>query len=373
MKLKGYIQVLNVDGGWYVPESSDSGAGPAGPQGPEGPAGPAGPKGDKGDKGDPGDDGSGSGTPGPEGPQGPAGPKGDTGDAGPAGAKGDTGDAGAPGAAGPKGDTGDTGPAGPKGDTGDAGPTGPAGADSTVAGPAGAKGDKGDTGDAGTPGAPGTPGTQGPKGDTGDAGLAGPAGPTGPSGADGIPEAPQDGQLYGRQDGAWELIPVGGANTALDYSFNTTTLQPPSNGQVRFSDFPPEAPLLWVDYTSATGIDRTLVLQNSFKKGTLLLLQDAANANNYAYFTLTADGADKGTYIEAAITCTNYAGIYSNGSYILYIQKPGGSVVESGTLTSPDGQAKVTLSLSDSGDIIATATAGPNSGKSVNISAGAWA
>ena len=52
MKLKGYIQVLNVDGGWYVPESSDSGAGPAGPQGPEGPAGPAGPKGDKGDKGE---------------------------------------------------------------------------------------------------------------------------------------------------------------------------------------------------------------------------------------------------------------------------------------------------------------------------------
>jgi hypothetical protein len=298
----GMTQVLQLEGGWYIPESA-SGTGTEGPPGP------------KGDPGDPG----------------PAGPKGD---------KGDPGDAGTPGVAGPKGDTGDPGAPGAKGDPGDAGATGPAGADSTVAGPAGPAGPKGDPG---------------------------------PAGADGISDAPQDGQLYARQDGAWALVPVGGANIALDYSFNTTTLQPPSTGQIRFSDFPPDAPLIWVDYTSATGIDRTIVLQNSFKNGTHLLLQDTTNANNYAYFSMTADGADKGTYIEAAITCTDYAGIYSNGSYILYIQKVGATLVESGSLTSSDGSVKVTLSLSESGDIIATATAGPNSGKSVNLSAGAWA
>jgi Collagen triple helix repeat (20 copies) len=295
MKLKGYIQVLNVDGGWYVPESAIENVVTA--------------------VGD--ETGTQTGTQGPPGPPGPSGP---------AGAKGDPG------------------PPGPQGDKGEPGPVGP----------------------------------PGPQGEAGTAGEGG---------AGGIPEAPQDGQLYGRQDGDWELVPVGGANIAVEYFFNITRLQPPSNAQIRFNDYPPDAPLIWVDYTSALGVDRSIVLKNSFKAGSHLLLQDKVNANNYAYFDITTDGVDKGTYIEAGVNCTDYAGIYSNGGYILYIQKvgaTGGATAmatataaattepASLTLSSPDGGSKVTIALNNDGDIIATQISGPNAGKSCNLTYGHW-
>jgi hypothetical protein len=47
-KLHGFIQVLQIEGGWYLPESSmtgDGGTGTPGPVGPQGPPGPTGPQG----------------------------------------------------------------------------------------------------------------------------------------------------------------------------------------------------------------------------------------------------------------------------------------------------------------------------------------
>jgi hypothetical protein len=58
------------------------------------------------------------------------------------------------------------------------------------------------------------PGPQGPAGNTGATGTQGPQSPagntgaTGPAGADGIEDAPNDGQIYGRQAGAWVIIPT---------------------------------------------------------------------------------------------------------------------------------------------------------------------
>jgi len=137
-------------------------------------------------------DGSGDGTqgpPGPPGPQGPAGPAGPKGDTGPQGIQGTAGPAGAQGDAGPQGNTG---PQGPKGDTGATGTQGPAG-------PQGA------TGNTGATGAPG---------------LSGPAGPTAVSantpnmaalGTDGllfVADAPRDGKMYVRQNGAWVAVTI---------------------------------------------------------------------------------------------------------------------------------------------------------------------
>ena len=146
MKHPGYIQVLQVDGGWYVPVPPTS-------DGKPGPPGPAGPKGDKGDPGDP-------------------------------GVAGETGEVG------PKGDPGEIGPQGE---------AGPPGADSTVAGPAGPQGDKGEAGEIGPSGDPGPQGLQGPQGGQGPIGSdgpqgipgskgdPGPQGPIGPEGPQGIP------------------------------------------------------------------------------------------------------------------------------------------------------------------------------------------
>jgi hypothetical protein len=88
---------------------------------------------------------------------------------------------------------GEQGPPGPQG------PSGETGAASTVPGPQGPIGPQG---------APSTvPGPQGPpgqQGDQGPPGLAGPQGPVGPTGP--VPEAPTDGQTYGRKSSAWSVI-----------------------------------------------------------------------------------------------------------------------------------------------------------------------
>jgi len=69
-------------------------------------------------------------------------------------------------------------------------------------GPTGPPGPKGDTGDQGPSG--------GPQGPVGPQGPTGPVGPTGPQGEPGeVSEAPVDGEVYGRQDGAWVEIPGG--------------------------------------------------------------------------------------------------------------------------------------------------------------------
>jgi len=98
---------------------------------------------------------------------------------------------------------------GPQGPQGPAGPVGPPGANSTVPGP---------TGPQGAPGAPGPQGAAGPTGATGAQGPAGPTGAPGPAGSQGppgpVPEAPTDGQIYGRQNAAWSVVTGGGISDA---------------------------------------------------------------------------------------------------------------------------------------------------------------
>ena len=90
---------------------------------------------------------------------------------------------------GPQGDRGIAGPVGPPGANGGVGPIGPAGPTGDPGGPAGPKGDPGATG------AQGPPGPQGPQGNTGATGAQGPAG--------GLGEAPTNGKVFGRLNGAW--------------------------------------------------------------------------------------------------------------------------------------------------------------------------
>ena len=106
---------------------------------------------------------------------------GEPGPIGPAGPQGIQGPPGTPGTPGAAGGTGPTGPQGPQGNTGATGATGPQGPQ-------------------GNPGPTGSTGPQGP------AGATGPQGPAGP-----VPEAPTDGQAYGRKSAAWTpVLPLSG-------------------------------------------------------------------------------------------------------------------------------------------------------------------
>jgi hypothetical protein len=84
------------------------------------------------------------------------------------------------------------------------GPVGPQGPQGPV-GPQGPKGDAGPQGAQGPQGVPGANGAVGPQGPQGIQGVPGPVGPQGPPGVN-IPDAPNDGQLYGRQSTSWVAI-----------------------------------------------------------------------------------------------------------------------------------------------------------------------
>ena len=119
----------------------------------------------------------------------------------------------------------------------------------------GLPGADGPPGPQGDPGPPGATGPQGPKGDTGDTGPRGPAGPQGPPGTGsggGIADAPVDGQLYGRQDAAWEVIPPSGGGGGIEEAPNDgvqyarqnegwTAVEASSGPPVTISGTPPPA------------------------------------------------------------------------------------------------------------------------------------
>ena len=67
----------------------------------------------------------------------------------------------------------------------------------------------------GPDGPQGPPGTTGPQGETGPTGPGGLPGPPGPVGPPSFPDAPLDGNTYGRKNGAWANIISGGTATVI--------------------------------------------------------------------------------------------------------------------------------------------------------------
>jgi hypothetical protein len=114
-------------------------------------------------------------------------------------------------------------------------------------------------------------------------------------------------------------------------------------------------------------------------KPNALALQSGPGSNSFSNATLYQDETTgdlfasvgpSGTPVNIRITDfvnNGLAGV--TGTVATTTAQPGVGV----TLISPDGNSTVILALGNNGEIEATATAGPNVGKSVNLSAGAWA
>lgn len=196
----------------------------------------------------------------------------------------DVGVQGPPGVQGPAG-----GPMGPQGPAGEPGPAGPAGAD-------------------GAPGAPGAPGPVGPAGATGATGPQGPAGTVAPLSAGNL--------LIGRGDsgaGVPEEITLSAAflmtgrdltvrSGVFNYTYNGTTAEPPSAGQVRINAAAPfaGASKIWIRFVSADGQDLYWGLM-LVTTGATLLVQDKDDHNAYVRFTTTGPVVDKTTYAEIPV------------------------------------------------------------------------
>jgi hypothetical protein len=221
-----------------------------------------------------------SGPPGPIGPMGPQGPAG--------------------------GPTGPTGPAGSQGVIGPIGPTGPQGLQG-LTGPQGIIGPTGPTGLTGPIGPQGVQGTQGIIGPTGATGAASSVpGPTGPQGL--VPEAPTDGQIYGRKGQAtasWQpVLPLTGGTLAgpgdltLHNLFVTNVVQVQSGAGITIRD--------------AAGVNRQILGSTAASTRWQLVLGDSAAEtgsppNTGSNFSVSRY-SDAGAIIDAPLSINRASG-----------------------------------------------------------------
>jgi hypothetical protein len=265
---------------------------------------------------------------------------------------------------------------GPPGPPGPPGPIGPQG-------PNGGPGPKGETGPIGPTGSTGQPGPQGPTGATGAQGPAGPQGPTGATGSQGppgpVPEAPTDGQLYGRKSSAWSVVPSGGGSgtdpgavqktgdtmtgtlaisgDAFDSSISGTpipalTIQSSAGGPSGFGLGP------FGDLT-LTGSRRHIRVPSP---GGGMDLFTASNDR----LSLVTDSGMYGLYwAPASGQGCGLSTDSSKGDLFLRSNQVGNGIQ---IVNGADGSnTRVHLDPGGSGDLIATAIMGPNAGLSVNL------
>jgi hypothetical protein len=150
------------------------------------------------------------------------------------------------------------------------------------------RGEAGPAGPTGPQGIQGVAGATGPTGPQGIQGVAGTTGATGPQGPQGIqgPQGPAGGAVGGH----------------FSFNFATNIVEPPTSAQARLNaTVQNTATKVWLSETDADGLDVTLGF-GRVKAGWQIYLQDFDNAANYLIYTVTANGIDKGTYWEFAVT-----------------------------------------------------------------------
>jgi hypothetical protein len=196
-----------------------------------------------------------------------------------------------------------------------------------------------------------------------------------------LPDAPSDGNQYGRRNGAWDLIKasatpsdtppasptngqlwwetdsgdlyvfyddgtsqqwvqvnttvdaiaVGGGNTALsDYTFSGTTTAPPTSGTVRLNNATQaSATEAYVHYTNNNGVDiKNYALANAVP-GRELYIQDRDDATKWQAYLITGNAVDNTTYCTIPIVTKASGGnLVSSQRVMIGILGGGGASVK---------------------------------------------
>jgi hypothetical protein len=157
----------------------------------------------------------------------------------------------------------------------------------------------------------------------------------------GVGEAPANGQTYGRQDNGWTQIPQ--IPTAAGVVI--TTIQPASAFEnapvpitVNGTGFTPASVINWGGFPLATTFVDNTTLEATLNLGP---------GSSGIYTVVVTDG-------DAL-----------SNSVAFTVNPAASTLIASG--------ASCTLNINSDGDLIITQTAGPNAGKSVNLTYGKWA
>jgi hypothetical protein len=137
-----------------------------------------------------------------------------------------------------------------------------------------------------------------------------------------VEEAPADGKMYVRQNGAWVLAPIQQDALADDesyarynndwvriaasftlryeYTFNGTTAEPPGSGQIRMDTADQKlATFVWISGTDVNSVDETNFLK-LVEAGLTLFMQDKDDATKTQRYSITG-ATFKTDYLELQV------------------------------------------------------------------------
>jgi len=125
-----------------------------------------------------------------------------------------------------------------------------------------------------------------------------------------VPEAPSDGILYGRRNGAWVIVPVAIGFTT--YNANSVShVAPPPVGKVVWNTSDQTLTTeIYISSINEEGVDIRHQLLNVFHTGKELFIYLATNQLEYQVYTLGVV-TDNTTYLTMAVT-------YSRGSDVSF-------------------------------------------------------
>lgn len=110
-----------------------------------------------------------------------------------------------------------------------------------------------------------------------------------------------------RDDLSAAIESIGGYYTDTWHWTNNTTSAPVGDVGINATSWS-AATYLNISETSAGGVDKTVQMDRVTAVGNAILVKDAANAANYAEYTITGAGTDMGTYRQYPVTTTKYGG-----------------------------------------------------------------
>jgi hypothetical protein len=181
-----------------------------------------------------------------------------------------------------------------------------------------------------------------------------------------ITDAPVDGQLYGRQDASWKVVPESAGITEAPADSQTYGRQ--DNQWTPIGQIPTAAGVVITTITPTSALEGSSVTITVNGTGFT-----SASVISWGGFPLVTTFIDN-TTLEATVNLgPGSAGIYT------VVVTDGNALSNSvafavnpvAAIFSADG-VSCTLGINRDGDLIITQTQGPNAGKSVNLTYGKW-
>jgi hypothetical protein len=193
----------------------------------------------------------------------------------------------------------------------------------------------------------------------------------------GVPEAPTDGQLYGRESAAWAVVPSTPPSDGVQKTGDTMTGTLVMKNDQFTADTNGGTPVAAVVIEDNAGAEATGLALAPFGDLTITGPRKGLQIHSPGFLQMYASDGTRTAFLDSSgnlgfppASALVMSGDATSGDLIIQSNTPGNGIkLASGGSAS---SLRLHLAADDSGDLIVTSTNGPNAGKSVNLTYGKW-